>query len=397
MEVPMYANLPLRSHAFVAIAALGAAATVGLTTAEAAPMSIFMSRPNVGVARAGPAFVPRPARPMLGSPLVARPGSLLGNRASNRFSPVTQASLNTTNRSSGSVNLQRRATPIAQVDRSVLTNGNNGKNSSVNLQRRATPIAQVDRGALINGNNGKNGNINLQRSGTPIAQVNRGAIPLVDRIPGRTAVLVPGVTPSPGQQPNGALPSTGQASPPKPEDQTGGQAQIEQALLDLLRTALEGQGQANSGQGGQGNGQGQANQGQGGQGKAQGQGDGGQVGQGGKPWSKAPEKVYAPVRAPSSDAARSVSRRVVEPATPPCLTKEYLETGVVLFRDVCTKEWAVNSTSVSSQVASAAGRLCLTKQYLRTDVVLFQDTCTNEWAMNPPVQQAQAPQVLEAK
>ena len=190
----MYANLPLRSHAFVAIAALGAAATVGLTTAEAAPMSIFMSRPNVGVARAGPAFVPRPARPMLGSPFVARPaGSLLGNRASNRFSPVTQASLNTTNRSSGSVNLQRRATPIAQVDRSVLTNGNNGKNSSVNLQRRATPIAQVDRGALINGNNGKNGSINSQRSGTPIAQVNRGAIPLVDRIPGRTAV-VPGVT-----------------------------------------------------------------------------------------------------------------------------------------------------------------------------------------------------------
>ena len=86
-----------------------------------------------------------------------------------------------------------------------------------------------------------------------------------------------------------------------------------------------------------------------------------------------------------------------KPATPSCLTKEYLETGVVLFRDVCTKEWAVNSTSVSSQVASAAGRLCLTKQYLRTDVVLFQDTCTNEWAMNPPVQQAQAPQLLEAK
>jgi hypothetical protein len=395
----MYANLPLRSHAFVAIAALGAAAAVGLTTAEAAPMSIFMSRHNVGVARAGPVFAPRPARPMLGSPFVARPaGSMLGNRASNRFSPVTQAPLNTTNsgnRNYSIVNSQRKATPIAQVG--ALTNTNNGKNSSVNLQRRATPIAQVDRGALINGNNGKNGSINSQRSGTPIAQVGRGASPLVDRIPGRTAVLVPGVTPSPGQQSNGASPAAGQAPPPKPEDQAGGKAQIEQALLDLLRNALEGQGQANSGQGGQGNGQGQANQGQGGQGKAQGQADGGQVGQGGKPWSKVPEKVYAPVRAPSSDAARSVSRRVVEPATPSCLTKEYLETGVVLFRDVCTKEWAVNSTSVSSQVASAAGRLCLTKQYLRTDVVLFQDTCTNEWAMNPPVQQAQAPQVLETK
>ena len=288
----MYANLPLRSHAFVAIAALGAAAAVGLTTAEAAPMSIFMSRHNVGIARAGPAFVPRPARPMLGSPFVPRPvGSMLGNRASNRFSPVTQAPLNTTNssnRSYGSVNLQRRATPIAQVDRSVLTNGNNGKNSSVNLQRRAR-IAQVDRGALINGNNGKNSSINLQRRVTPIAQADRGAIPRVDRVPGRTAV-VPGVTPSPGQQPHGPPPSTGQASPPKPEDQAGGQAQIEQALLDLLRNALEGQGQANQGQSSPGNGQGQANQGQGGQGKAQGQADGGQVAQGGKPWSKVPKK-----------------------------------------------------------------------------------------------------------
>ena len=313
---------------------------------------------------------------------------------------MTQAPLNTANNSNRNysiVNLQRRGAPIAQVDRGVLTNGNNGKNSSVNLPRRVTPIAQVDRGALTNGNNGKNSSINSQRSGTPIAQVDRGAIPRVDRVPGRTAVLVPGVTPSPGQQSHGPPASTGQAPPPKPEDQAGGKDQIEQALLDLLRNALEGQGQANQGQSSQGNGQGQANLGQGGQGRAQGPADGGQVGQGGKPWSKVPEKVYAPVRAPSSDAARSVSRRVAEPATPSCLTKEYLETGVVLFRDVCTKEWAMNSTSVSSQVGAAAGRLCLTKQYLRTDVVLFQDTCTNEWAMNPPVQQAQAPQLLEAK
>jgi hypothetical protein len=373
----MHANSPLRSHAFVAIATLGAAAAVGWTTAEAAPIRVFQSRPAiVGLPRFGPAFAPRPAAPML------------GNRFSSRFSPVTRGPLvTTTNNSSRNfsiVNSQRRATPIAHIDRGTLNN-NSGKNNTVNLQRREAPIAHIDRGAL-NNNGGNNSIVNLQRREMPIAHIDRGAIPQV------------------GAKPHGPPPSTGtgQAPPAQSEDQGGSKAQIEQALLDLLRSALDGQGQANQGQSGQGTGQGQASQGQASQGQAgqgtgQGQADRGQAGLGAKSWSKVPEKVYAPVRVPSSVAARSVSRRVAEPATPSCLTKEYLETSVVLFRDVCTKEWAINSTSVASQVVSAAGRSCLIKQYLQADVVLFKDTCTNEWAMNPPEQQAQAPKAFETQ
>lgn len=46
-------------------------------------------------------------------------------------------------------------------------------------------------------------------------------------------------------------------------------------------------------------------------------------------------------------------------------------------------------------VVRRATRVCLTKEYLPTGQVLFKDVCTNEWAMNPPpVEQAQvvAPQ-----
>ncbi len=46
-------------------------------------------------------------------------------------------------------------------------------------------------------------------------------------------------------------------------------------------------------------------------------------------------------------------------------------------------------------VVRRATRVCLTKEYLPTGQVLFKDNCTNEWAMNPPpVEQAQvvAPQ-----
>jgi hypothetical protein len=363
----MHANSPRRSHTFVAIATLGAAAAVGLTTADAAPFRIFQSRPAiVGVPRFGSAFVPRPAAPML------------GNRFSSRFSPVTRGppatTTNNSNRNFSIVNSQRRETPIAHIDRGALNNSS-GKNNIVNLQRRETPIAHFDRGAF-NNSSGKNGIVNLQRREPPIAHIDRGATPPV------------------GAKPNGPPPSTGtgQAPPSQSDDQGGSKAQIEQALLDLLRNALDGQGQAS-----QGKGQGQANQGQGGQGTGQGQADRGQSGLGAKPWPKVPEKVYAPVRVPSSVAVGSVARRVVEPATPSCLTKEYLETGVVLFRDVCTKEWAINSTSVTSQVVSAAGRSCLIKQYLQTNVVLFKDTCTNEWAMNPPEQQAQAPKAVETQ
>ena len=92
----------------------------------------------------------------------------------------------------------------------------------------------------------------------------------------------------------------------------------------------------------------------------------------------------------NSPPNREVATQV--PAKSSCLTKETPQDGVVLFKDVCTKEWAMNSTSVNSQVVSVASRTCLTKEYPQSEVVMFRDTCTDEWAMNPPEQQAQAPQ-----
>jgi hypothetical protein len=103
-----------------------------------------------------------------------------------------------------------------------------------------------------------------------------------------------------------------------------------------------------------------------------------------EPDSRRYRKTNAPViRVPS---AQTVA------AAPSCLTKEYLQADVVLFRDVCTKEWAMNSTSVTSQPVSQTNSACLIKQYPRANVVLFRDTCTNEWAMNPPEQQAEVSQ-----
>jgi hypothetical protein len=53
-----------------------------------------------------------------------------------------------------------------------------------------------------------------------------------------------------------------------------------------------------------------------------------------------------------------------------------------MFRDECSQEWAINTTSVSVQ--AAAKPACLAKEKPQNDVVLFRDLCTNEWAMNPP-------------
>jgi len=68
-----------------------------------------------------------------------------------------------------------------------------------------------------------------------------------------------------------------------------------------------------------------------------------------------------------------------------CLVKEYLQAGVVLFKDVCGNTLAINTTSNPKATESA----CLVKIDLQ-DGVLFRDLCTSEWAMNPPpAQQAQ--------
>jgi hypothetical protein len=73
-------------------------------------------------------------------------------------------------------------------------------------------------------------------------------------------------------------------------------------------------------------------------------------------WGKFPW----PPRRGTADVARPATPRA--PAT--CLTKEYLQTGVVLLKDVCTKEWAMNSTTFNRPVTSVTARDCLTKENL---------------------------------
>jgi hypothetical protein len=61
------------------------------------------------------------------------------------------------------------------------------------------------------------------------------------------------------------------------------------------------------------------------------------------------------------------------------LIKQRLSTGAVLFKDSCTKEWAINSTNGAHR---RVDRKCLTKSRQSDGVVMFQDVCTGEWAMN---------------
>jgi hypothetical protein len=66
-------------------------------------------------------------------------------------------------------------------------------------------------------------------------------------------------------------------------------------------------------------------------------------------------------------------------ASEACLIKQHLATGAVLFKDSCTKEWAINSTHA---VNHRLDRKCLRKSRQPDGVVMFQDVCTGEWAMN---------------
>ena len=77
-------------------------------------------------------------------------------------------------------------------------------------------------------------------------------------------------------------------------------------------------------------------------------------------------------------------------ATPhSCLTKKYLATGAVLFKDTCTEQWAINSTTVARH--KPAARACLSKEISDDGVVIFRDTCTNEWAMSSSQNPADPP------
>ena len=60
-----------------------------------------------------------------------------------------------------------------------------------------------------------------------------------------------------------------------------------------------------------------------------------------------------------------------------------------MFRDVCTKEWAINTTTEARPVNAATARTCLLKENLAGSAVLFRDLCSGEWAKNPRDQQAE--------
>ncbi len=62
-----------------------------------------------------------------------------------------------------------------------------------------------------------------------------------------------------------------------------------------------------------------------------------------------------------------------------CLSERHLATGAVLFKDSCTNEWAINSTTVSDHRVDGK---CLTKTSHPNGVVVFRDICSQEWAMN---------------
>jgi hypothetical protein len=100
-----------------------------------------------------------------------------------------------------------------------------------------------------------------------------------------------------------------------------------------------------------------------------------------------PANSYQPAQLAGAATIAPVSTPATA-ATTTCLTKEYLDTGAVLFKDVCTQEWAMNSTNVSNKL-SAVGRSCLLKDTAQDGIIMFKDVCTQEWAMNT-VEQAVA-------
>jgi hypothetical protein len=100
-----------------------------------------------------------------------------------------------------------------------------------------------------------------------------------------------------------------------------------------------------------------------------------------------PANSYRPAQLAGAATTSAPVSTPATAATTTCLTKEYLDTGAVLFKDVCTQEWAMNSTNVSNKL-SAVGRSCLIKDNAQDGVIMFKDVCTQEWAMNTVEQAA---------
>ena len=103
--------------------------------------------------------------------------------------------------------------------------------------------------------------------------------------------------------------------------------------------------------------------------------------------SSKPASIVSAKPRPLTDMAESAS---IARSTDTCVVKEYLDTGVVRFRDVCTKEWAINSIERDDAKTSKIRSACLSKQHNRNGVVIFRDVCTGEWAMNTVKQMALA-------
>ena len=55
-----------------------------------------------------------------------------------------------------------------------------------------------------------------------------------------------------------------------------------------------------------------------------------------------PANSYQPAQLAGAATVAPISTPATA-ATTTCLTKEYLDTGAVLFKDVCTQEWAMNT------------------------------------------------------
>jgi hypothetical protein len=113
------------------------------------------------------------------------------------------------------------------------------------------------------------------------------------------------------------------------------------------------------------------------------------------PVKATPRKPIAtpePVKLSSTVGAANVTHDAgtVAARVPSCLVKQYLDTGAVMFKDTCTNEWAINSTSANAQPGTSTSR-CVTKESQPDGVVMFRDTCTNEWAMNTSSQIAETP------
>jgi len=79
--------------------------------------------------------------------------------------------------------------------------------------------------------------------------------------------------------------------------------------------------------------------------------------------------------------------------------RKYLQQGVVLFRDTCTKEWAINKTEHADSPRNA-GLSGKSKPPRRVSVV-FQDICSSgmgdEPGRNPPTRRQNWTHAIVAK